>query len=105
MVWVNGWDWHGSVSNLPSIPLNGTSRANRIVVLLLGKLQLTPSRALKAYEALARFIPVKPIQSEEERKVITDAFTRAFTEVLEDAGLPTDAPMNSRSENGEITKT
>jgi hypothetical protein len=74
-------------------------------VLLLGKLQLTLSQALKAYEALAPFIPGQPIQSEEERKKITDGFTTTFIAVLKEAGLPPDAPMNSRLENDEMTKT
>lgn len=82
----------------PSPPIDVISR---IVALLIGKLGLTASKAIEAYMKLAPFVSVKPAKTDTEKKANAEAFEKAFSEVLSDAGFAIDAPM--LDENG--TKT
>ena len=64
-----------------------------LVVILIGRLRLSPSKAIEAYLKLVRVLPTKPASDDEERKKNTEAFKAAFTEVLEEAGFKPNAPM------------
>jgi hypothetical protein len=53
----------------------------------------TPSQAIEAYLKLESALSVQPTKTEDERQRNTDAFKKAFTEVLEEAGFTPDTPM------------
>jgi hypothetical protein len=59
----------------------------RLVVILIGRLRLSPSKAIEAYEKLMPTIPTHAAKSEEERKTNTEAFKAVFVKVLEAAGF------------------
>ena len=64
-----------------------------LVVILIGRLRLSPSKAIEAYMKLVRALPTEPAKDDDERKKNTEAFKVAFTEVLEEAGFEPNAPM------------
>jgi hypothetical protein len=64
-----------------------------LVVILIGRLRLSPSKAIEAYMKLVWALPTEPAKDDEERKRNTEAFKVAFTEVLEEAGFEPNAPM------------
>jgi hypothetical protein len=68
----------------------------RLVVILIGRLRLSPSKAIEAYERLAPVMPTKAAKSDQERKINTDAFKAVFLEVLESAGFDQTTPMLDR---------
>ena len=65
----------------------------RIVVILIGRLRLSPSKAIEAYQKLAPVIPTQAAESEEERKGNSEAFKAVFLEVLESVGFDQNTPM------------
>jgi hypothetical protein len=65
----------------------------RLVVILIGRLRLSPSRAIEAYLRLVPVIPTQAANSDEERKRNTEAFKVAFVQVLEGAGFDQNTPM------------
>jgi hypothetical protein len=65
----------------------------RLVVILIGRLRLSPSQAIEAYMKLEAVMPSKPANGEEERKRNSTLFKTAFLEVLKDAGFEADTPM------------
>ncbi len=65
----------------------------RLVVILIGRLRLSPSKAIEAYMKLETVIPKEPAKDDEERKKNTEKFKAAFVEVLEDAGFDQNTPM------------
>jgi hypothetical protein len=65
----------------------------RLVVILIGRLRLSPSKAIEAYEKLVPVIPTQAAKSEDERKRNTDAFKAVFVEVLESVGFDQNTPM------------
>jgi hypothetical protein len=65
----------------------------RIVVILIGRLRLSPSKAVKAYEKLTPVIPTRAAESEEERSKNSEAFKVVFLEVLESVGFDQNTPM------------
>jgi hypothetical protein len=65
----------------------------RLVVILIGRLRLSPSRAIEAYIKLVPAIPTRAAKSDEEKQKNTDAFKAAFVEVLKDAGFDQNTPM------------
>ena len=65
----------------------------RLVVIFIGRLRLSPSKAIKAYAKLAPMIPTQAAKSDEERKQNTEAFKASFVEVLESAGFDQNTPM------------
>jgi hypothetical protein len=67
--------------------------AFRLVVILIGRLRLSPSRAIEAYIRLARVIPTQVAKSEEEKKSNTETFKTVFIEVLKEAGFDQNTPM------------
>ena len=67
--------------------------AFRVVVILIGRLRLSPSKAVKAYEKLASVIPTRAAINEEERNENSEAFKTAFLEVLESVGFDENTPM------------
>jgi hypothetical protein len=67
--------------------------AFRLVVILIGRLRLSPSRAIEAYIRLVPAIPTRAAKSDEEKERNTEAFTAVFVEVLEDAGFNQNTPM------------
>ena len=69
------------------------SSVYRLVVILIGRLRLSPSKAIEAYMKLVVVMPNEPAKGEDERKKNTEEFKAAFIEVLEDAGFDQDAPM------------
>ena len=71
---------------------------HRIVVILIGRLRLSPSKAIEAYMKLAVVMPKEPAKDEDERKENTEEFKAAFIEVLEDAGFDQDTPMLDEDE-------
>jgi hypothetical protein len=72
---------------------NASNIALRLVVILIGRLRLSPSTAIEAYIKLVPVIPTQAARSEEEKKRNTEAFKAAFVEVLEDAGFDQNTPM------------
>jgi len=56
-------------------------------VILIGRLRLSASRAIEAYEKLVPVIPTRAAKSEEERNSNTEAFKAVFIEVLESVGF------------------
>jgi hypothetical protein len=62
-------------------------------VTLIGRLRLSPSNAIEAYEKLVPVIPTHAAKGEEERKTNTEAFKAVFVKVLEDAGFDKNTPM------------
>ena len=65
-------------------------------MILIGRLRLSPSKAIEAYEKLVLVIPIQAAKSEEERKINTEAFKAAFIKVLEDAGFDENTPMQEK---------
>ena len=65
----------------------------RLVVILIGRLRLSPSKAIEAYMKLVVVMPNEPAKGDDERKKNTEEFKAAFIEVLEDAGFDQDTPM------------
>jgi hypothetical protein len=65
----------------------------RLVVILIGRLRLSPSKATEAYMKLVAVIPNEAAKNDEERKRNTEEFRVAFIEVLEDAGFDHDTLM------------
>ena len=62
-------------------------------MILIGRLRLSPSKAIEAYEKLVPVIPTQAAKSEEERKANTEAFKAVFVKVLEDAGFDENTSM------------
>jgi hypothetical protein len=65
----------------------------RLVVILIGRLRMSPSQAIKAYMKLEEVIPKKPAKDDQERSQNSMAFKTAFLEVLTEAGFEADAPI------------
>jgi hypothetical protein len=65
----------------------------RIVVILIGRLRLSPSKAISAYEKLVPVIPIQAAKSDDERNLNTEAFKAVFVEVLETVGFDQNTPM------------
>jgi hypothetical protein len=65
----------------------------RVDAILLGRLGLKSSEAIKAYRKLEPALTVGPAKDDKERKRNSEAFKAAFCEVLSDAGFEADAPM------------
>jgi hypothetical protein len=61
--------------------------ACRLVVILIGRLRLSPSKAIEAYVKLVAIIPNEPAKNDGERKRNTEEFKAAFMEVLEGIGF------------------
>jgi hypothetical protein len=70
-----------------------TNAAYRLVVILIGRLRLSPSKAIEAYMKLAAVIPNAPAKDDEERRGNTEAFRNIFLGILQDAGFDADTPM------------
>jgi hypothetical protein len=65
----------------------------RVDAILLGRLGLKSSEAIKAYRKLEPALSVGPAKDDKERKRNSEAFEAAFLEVLSDAGFEAEAPM------------
>jgi hypothetical protein len=65
----------------------------RLVVILIGRLRLSPSKAIEAYLKLVAVIPNEPAKDDEERKANTEKFKAVFMQVLGDAGFDENTPM------------
>jgi hypothetical protein len=65
----------------------------RVVAILIGRLRLSPSQAIKAYTKLVRALPTEPAKDDNEKNRNTEVFKAAFTEVLKEAGFEPDTPM------------
>jgi hypothetical protein len=63
------------------------------VVILIGRLRLSPSQAIEAYMKLEAVMPKKPAEDDEERSQNSAAFKTAFIQVLKEAGFEADTPM------------
>jgi hypothetical protein len=66
---------------------------SRLVVILIGRLRLSPSKAIEAYMKLEAVLPKQPTNDDQERRVNSAAFKTAFLEVLKEAGFEADTPM------------
>ena len=64
-----------------------------LVVILIGRLRLSPSKAIEAYMKLVAVIPNEPAKDDDTKKMNTEEFRAAFMEVLEDAGFNEYTPM------------
>jgi hypothetical protein len=64
-----------------------------LVVILIGRLRLSPSKAIEAYMKLETVMPKEPAKDDEQRTINTGKFKAAFAEVLEDAGFDENTPM------------
>jgi hypothetical protein len=65
----------------------------RLVVILIGRLRMSPSQAVEAYTKLEPVIPKQPAKDDQERNQNSMVFKAAFMEVLVDAGFEADTPM------------
>ena len=65
----------------------------RLVVIVIGRLRMSTSKAIEAYQKLVSVIPAQAAKSEEEMKSNAEAFTVVFIEVLEEASFDQNAPM------------
>jgi hypothetical protein len=65
----------------------------RIVVILIGRLRMSPSQAIEVYMKLEEAMPKGPAKDNEERSRNSMVFKTAFTEVLKEAGFEADTPM------------
>jgi hypothetical protein len=65
----------------------------RLVVILIGRLRLSPSKAIEAYIRLVPVIPTQAAKSEDEKQRNTEEFKAVFVEVLKDAGFDQNMPM------------
>ena len=65
----------------------------RLIVILIGRLRLSPSKAIEVYMKLVAVIPEEQAKDDDERKRNTEEFKAAFIEVLEDADLDQHTPM------------
>ena len=65
----------------------------RLVVILIGRLRLSPSQAIEAYMKLETVMPKEPAKDDQERSRNSAAFKTAFMEVLKEAGFEADTPM------------
>ena len=65
----------------------------RLVVILIGRLRLSPSQAIEAYMKLEAVMPKTPAKDDQERSRNSTAFKTAFMEVLKEAGFEADTPM------------
>jgi hypothetical protein len=64
-----------------------------LVVILIGRLRLSPSQASEAYMKLEAVMPKKPAKDDEERSQNSTVFQTAFLEVLNEAGFEAETPM------------
>ena len=80
-------------SNVVLINSKMLNTAYRLVVILIGRLRLSPSKAIEAYMKLAAVIPDGPAKDDEERKRNTAAFRKTFIDILNEAGMDPDTPM------------
>jgi hypothetical protein len=69
----------------------------RLVVILIGRLRLSPSKAIEAYMKLAAVMPNSPAKDDKERKGNTEAFRTTFVDILKEAGFEPDTPMIDES--------
>ena len=74
----------------------------RIVVILIGRLRLSPSKAIEAYMKLVVVMPNEPAKGEDERKKNTEEFKAAFIEVLEDAGFDQHTPILDEADGTKV---
>jgi hypothetical protein len=65
----------------------------RLVVILIGRLRLSPSKAIESYIKLVAVMPNEATKEDEVRRKNTEEFRAAFVEVLEDAGFDETTPM------------
>jgi len=65
----------------------------RLVVILIGRLRLSPSKAIEAYMKLAAVMPNTRANDNEERKRTSEAFRITFLDILKEAGFGPDTPM------------
>jgi hypothetical protein len=65
----------------------------RLVVILIGRLRMSPSQAIEAYMKLEKVMPKGPAKDDQERSQNSTAFNVAFLEVLKEAGFEADAPI------------
>jgi hypothetical protein len=65
----------------------------RLVVILIGRLRMSPSQAIEAYMKLEEVTPKEPAKDKEERSQNSVAFKTTFEEVLKKAGFESDTPM------------
>jgi hypothetical protein len=66
---------------------------HRLVVILIGRLRLSPSKAIEAYMKLAAVMPNAPAKDDKERKENIESFKNAFLDILKKAGVEPDTPM------------
>jgi hypothetical protein len=69
----------------------------RLVVILTGRMHLSPSQAIEAYMKLEAVMPTEPAKDDEERSRNSTAFKTAFIEVLKEASFEPDTPMVDES--------
>jgi hypothetical protein len=74
-----------------------TNMVYRLVVILIGRLRLSPSTAIEAYMKLEAVLPPKSARDNQERTQNSMAFEMAFMEVLKEAGFEVDTPMVDES--------
>jgi hypothetical protein len=80
-------------SNVVLINSKMLNAVDRLVVILIGRLRLSPSKAIEAYMKLATVMPNGPAKDDEERKRNTEAFSDMFLGILQEAGYDADTPM------------
>jgi hypothetical protein len=70
---------------------------SRLVVILIGRMCLSPSQAIEAYMKLEAVVPIEPAKDDEERSQNSTVFRNAFIEVLTEAGFEADTLMIDES--------
>lgn len=75
-----------------------------LIALLLGRLQMTTSQAIKAYHSLATVLVTEPTESKQEREMNGRMFRDAFENILMDAGYAVDSPMHPEVKKNDPCK-
>jgi hypothetical protein len=75
-----------------------------IPALLVGKLQMNASEAIEACMKLEPVLSFRPTEDEEERIHNSEAFKKAFTEILEENGFDENSLMESKEQNSDDAK-
>jgi hypothetical protein len=64
-----------------------------LVAILIGRLRLTPSKAIQAYMKLMPALSLEPASDDTQRKRNSETFRTLFQEVLKDSGFEPVEPM------------
>jgi hypothetical protein len=70
-----------------------TNHLHKLFDILIRRLRMTASKAIKAYMKLMLVTPIKAAKDKQERRDNVELFKAAFIDVLKDAGSKPNVPM------------